>query len=109
MQKFRMDYRIAMTETNRWLMPLKPAEDVLFQRLGDETVLLNLRTEQYYGLDPVGSRIWQLLEQDGRAEHVLAAMLSEYDVDENTLRADVERIVNELIDASLLEPSGQTP
>jgi hypothetical protein len=95
-----------MHDSENWKLRLKPAPDVLFQRLGDETVLLNLRTEQYYGLDAVGSRIWQLLEKDGSAEQAIARMLVEYEVDESVLREDVRRIINELLNASLLEANG---
>jgi predicted RND superfamily exporter protein len=86
-----------------WLRPLKPAADVLHQQLGDETVLLNLRTEQYFGLDEVGSRIWQLIAKGEDVQNSITILLREYDVEESELRADVERLIRELLNASLLE------
>lgn len=63
---------------------------VLHQQLGEETVILHLGTERYYGLDEVGSRAWQLLRQHRTVDPVVAALLDEYDVDEATLRRDLE-------------------
>ena len=39
--------------------------EALFQELDGETVLLNLQSERYYGLDDVGTRMWQLLAENG--------------------------------------------
>ena len=57
-------------------------EDVLFQELQGEAVLLNLKTGVYFGLDPVGTRIWQLLDTHTVLSDILAVVLAEYDVAE---------------------------
>ena len=44
------------------------APDVLFRTIGDEAVLLNLRTEMYLGLDPVGTRVWSVLHESPSIE-----------------------------------------
>ena len=63
---------------------------VLFQELQKESVLLDMQAEQYYSLDDVGTRMWQLLvEHNGMLSDVLAALLAEYKVDESTLRQDL--------------------
>ena len=76
--------------------------DVLHQQLGEETVLLHLGTEQYYGLDEVGSRVWQLLREHRTLDPIVAALLREYEVDETTLRDDLERLLDELADLGLI-------
>ena len=43
-------------------------EDVLFQTVYDEAVLLNLNNDRYYGLDNVGARMWQLLAEHGEPD-----------------------------------------
>ena len=88
--------------TTNDLAGLRPASNVLFQELEGEMVLLNLETERYYGLDDVGTRFWQLLTEHGDIEHVLTQMIAEFDVDEATIRADVEKLVSELSTAGLL-------
>lgn len=85
-----------------WNCPITLSPDILHQELGGETVLLNLVNEHYFGLDPVGSRIWQVLGETGRAPAVVETLLAEYDVDEATLRADVERLIGELAGAGLV-------
>ena len=77
-------------------------EAVLHQQLGEETVLLHLGTERYYGLDEVGSRVWQLLREHRTLDPIVAALLSEYEVEETTLRRDLERILDELADLGLI-------
>jgi hypothetical protein len=85
-----------------WSRPLSPSVDALHQELGGETVLLNLRSEQYFGLDEVGTRIWQLVTEGATAEAIVAQLLAEYDADEATIRGDVERLLQELAGAGLL-------
>lgn len=78
------------------------AGDVLQQRLGEETVLLHLGTERYYGLDEVGSRFWQLLQEYQTLDPIVAALRREYEVDETALRGDLERLVDELAELGLI-------
>ena len=75
---------------------------VLHQQLGEETVLLHLGTENYYGLDEVGSRVWQLLREHRTVDPIVAVLLSEYEVDETTLRSDLEHLLDELADLGLI-------
>jgi hypothetical protein len=75
---------------------VKPSREVLFQRLNDGSVLLDLVSEQYIGLDPVATNIWLLLVEDGNTEKVIVQMLEKYDVDEETLRNDVANFIEEL-------------
>ena len=70
--------------------------DVLFRELDGEGVLLDLETEQYYTLDEIGARMWQLLHECKRVELVIAPLLDEYDVDETTLRQDLAELIARL-------------
>lgn len=79
-----------------------PSPDVLVQELEGEAVLLNLASERYFGLDDVGTRIWQHLADCGRLDRVCERMQEEFDVDVETLRADVLRLVEELIAAGIV-------
>ena len=63
--------------------------EVVFRELGDEAVLLNLRTGTYFGLDPVGANIWRLIVQHGSLARVLEAMLEEYEAEPQTLERDL--------------------
>ena len=70
--------------------------EVLFQRLNDGSVLLDLVSEQYIGFDAVATSIWQLLMENGDTEYVITQMLEKYDVDEATLRSDVALFIEQL-------------
>lgn len=82
---------------------LQIAEDVLFQTVADEAVLLNIADNHYYGLDDVATRMWQLLAEHGTEEAVIEAMLAEYDVDEATLHQDFAALVTELEQRGLIK------
>ena len=71
--------------------------------LGGEAVLLNLETGQYYGLDPVGARIWELLRSPHSVQSLQAAILEEYEVDSETCLRDLSSIIAALHRAGLVE------
>jgi hypothetical protein len=83
-----------------------PAPDVLVQELDGEAVFLNLDSERYFGLDDVGTRIWQLLVEHRRVGRICEEMHKEYEVDEAQLRADVFKLLDELIDAGIVSVDG---
>lgn len=82
---------------------LRVPESVATRRMGDETILLNLKTGTYFGLDVVGSRFLELLEQDGKIAVVLHTMLAEFDVKPETLEGDILRLGEEMRSKGLLE------
>ena len=79
------------------------SKDVLFQEVGGETVLLDLDSEQYFGLDEVGTRIWALLGEGRCLDDIVATLLDEYDVEREQLSADVQELLTALLDAGLIE------
>ena len=80
--------------------------EALFQELEGETVLLNLQNERYYGLDDVGTRMWQLLAENGDVAAAFAQLLKEYDVDAARLEADLATLIGRLAEAGLLTVTG---
>jgi len=85
-----------------WNSYVRIAPDVLHQELGGETVLLNLANESYFGLDEVGTRVWQVLGETRSASDVVARLVEEYEVSTDQLRLDVERLISELVEAGLV-------
>ena len=71
-------------------------EDVLFQELQGEAVLLNLKSGIYFGLDPIGTRIWQLFAQHGALSEIAQVITDEYDVERERCEADLVVLVTEL-------------
>ncbi|MDS4029248.1 MAG: PqqD family protein [Candidatus Contendobacter sp.] len=84
---------------------LKVPEQVVTRQVGDETVLLNLESGTYFGLDPVGSRFLELLQAEGALAAVIARMLEEFEVTEAQLEVDLLRLADEMLSSGLLEPA----
>ena len=82
--------------------PYARPDDVVFQMLSDESVLLNLKDSHYWGLDVVGTRMYQVLMQKGEVELALTQLLTEFDVDAAALRADFLELVAKLEKAGLI-------
>jgi len=78
------------------------AERVVCRQIGDEAVLLDLASATYFGLDPVGAKFWTLLSKDADFAIAHAAMLQEYDVDGDVLRADLAKLCEQLAIAGLV-------
>ncbi len=78
-------------------------DDVIFNELQGEMVLLNLKTGIYFGLDPVGTRAWQLLRGDGRLGVVRDAMLKEYEVSADRIWKDLHDLITRLTEKGLVE------
>jgi hypothetical protein len=76
--------------------------NVLVRELGGETVVLDLKTERYLGLDEVGTRMWNLLLASGSIESASKALLQEYDVEPSRLEGDLRQFVDKLIDHGLV-------
>ena len=93
-----VESRLMLTRAARLQIP----EQVVTRQVGDETVLLNLESGTYFGLDPVGSRFLELLEVEGTLATVLAKMLEEFDVTEAQLEADLLRLADEMLASGLL-------
>jgi hypothetical protein len=79
------------------------ASEQVSTRLDDETVLLELKKGTYYGLNSVGSVIWELIQQPRSIEAVCSAVLEQYSVDSETCKRDVLRVIEELEGAGLVE------
>lgn len=80
-------------------------EDVAFRDLDGEMVLLNLRTGVYFGLDPIGTRIWQLLRAGQSLQTIVASLVAEYDVTAARSEADLLDFVARLRGHQLVDVS----
>ncbi|WP_033374022.1 PqqD family protein [Spirulina subsalsa] len=81
------------------------APDVLMQDLAGEAVLLNLNNEQYFGLDEIGTRMLEVLQESGSIAEASEVLVEEYDVEIERLKADLLKFVNELLAYELVEVS----
>ena len=75
---------------------------VMAREVGDETVILDLAKGIYYGLDPVGARIWQLMAEGQTLTQVCEVMLAEYEVTREAIERDVLALVQTLMERQLV-------
>lgn len=78
------------------------APDQVSSELVDESVILNLKTGMYYGLNEVGASVWQLLQQPKTVADICDAIEQEYDVDTTQCEADVLTLLKDMIEAQLV-------
>ena len=76
--------------------------DVISQEVSGETVLLDLESENYFGLDAVGTRIWQLIKENDDLQAIYNTLLEEYEVEEQRLQTDLETILGEITQLGLV-------
>ncbi|MEN8147743.1 MAG: PqqD family protein [Campylobacterota bacterium] len=78
--------------------------DTIFaQEVDGEMVLLDMASENYFGLDAVGSDIWQLLQEGKTLQEANDALIEMYDVSPEQLKIDIVEFVQKLIDAGLVQ------
>ena len=82
---------------------IEVAKDVVSCDLVDEAAILNLKTGIYYGLDPVGSRIWKLIQTPRQIQEILETLLNEYKVEKNRCQQDLIELIEQLSEKELVK------
>jgi Coenzyme PQQ synthesis protein D (PqqD) len=92
---------------------LSPASIVIASKeqvscsLGDESAILNMKNSVYYGLNPVGARIWSLLREPRSVQELCEAIVHEYDVEGEQCERDVLDLLEKMKSEGLVELSGK--
>jgi len=81
------------------------APEVLVQELSGESVLLNLNSEEYFGLDEVGSRMLSLLTGSASIQEASDRLLEEYEVEPEKLHQDLIELIENMVDHDLVTVS----
>jgi hypothetical protein len=77
------------------------ADHVVTRPVLGEMVLLDLSTEQYFALNPVGTRMWELLSAGQSVDAASSILLDEYDVAADVLEADIGWFLSRILDLGL--------
>jgi hypothetical protein len=77
--------------------------DQVCSDLDGEAVILDLKSGGYYGLNSVGARIWQLIQQPQRVAEIRSVLLEEYDVDTDTCDRELKALLESLQNAGLIQ------
>jgi Coenzyme PQQ synthesis protein D (PqqD) len=81
---------------------LRHRDRVLTQRAAGTLVLLDLDGGQYYALDEVSSRVWDLCDGELGVETIISTIGEEFEAPLETIRGDVEEFLQEMVDENLL-------
>jgi hypothetical protein len=82
---------------------VRRATDQIACDMGGETVILDLKSGTYYGVDVLGARIWTLIEQPASVASIRDAIVADYDVDDATCERDILAFLEQMREAGLVE------
>ena len=82
---------------------LEPSRDAVESRVGEETVLLHLKSGTYFGLDVMGTRIWDALKQGMIPSAICAQLEDEFDMERAVIEADARQFLNDLKSNGIVE------
>ena len=85
---------------------VKRNNEVFASEIDNEVVMMNIDTGKYYGMDAIGSRIWELIADEILVTELIGKLMEEYDVEEEQCRKDVLEFLNQLNANKLLQVSG---
>ncbi len=81
---------------------VKRNPDLLFSKMDNEVVMLSTENSEYYGLNSVGSRIWEMMEQPVNVDKIIGKLLKEYDVERQQAETDILLLMAELKSKKIL-------
>lgn len=77
--------------------------ELLHAAAGDEVMMMNIEGGNYFGLDPIGRRIWELIAEPATIADICARLTSEYDVAPDTCQAEVLTFLTKLADHGIID------
>jgi hypothetical protein len=97
-----------MSETNANLCSqtvLVASREQVSCDLGEEAAILGMKNSTYYGLNPVGARVWNLLQQPRSVGEICEAIVAEYDVTAERCEDDLIELLQKMLQEGLVELS----
>jgi len=89
---------------------VKPnSEEVAAKVMDGEAILINLSNGIYYSMDKVGAVVWEFVEKNFSPEQMVASITSRYEVEAKAAQADVENLLNQLVEEKLILESNDLP
>lgn len=70
--------------------------EVFANEIDGEVVMMNIQTGKYYGLDDVGTRIWEMMKEEIQVQQIIRQLLKEYHVSEQECAQDVMQLLSDL-------------
>ncbi len=79
------------------------AEDQVSADMHGEAVVLNMKSGVYYGLNPLGARVWEIIQKPVTIAHIRDTILAEYDVEAARCEQDILTLLTKLADSGLVQ------
>ena len=90
-------------------MDISIPEHVLFRQLDGEAVLLDLKSQEYFGLNEIGTRVWTALQQGEELSALVEEIVRSYDAQAEQIRVDIDQLIKELQSANLIVLNDDAP
>lgn len=81
---------------------IKRNPELVASDMDGETVMMSIENGEYFGLDPVGSRIWELIENPIRIDQLIDLLLDEFEVSREQCELDTLDFINQLLEKKLI-------
>jgi hypothetical protein len=85
---------------------IQAIQEQISSSLDEESVVINLKSGVYYGFNPVGTRIWDLIQSPKTLDELKAILISEYEVEPDQCDRDLVTMFRDLEAAGLIEIKG---
>lgn len=85
---------------------IRQIDDIVTSDIDNEKVMMSIEKGQYFGLEPVGSRIWEMIEQPVTVTSLVDQLLTGFDIDRETCERDVLAFLAELDEAGIIQVNG---
>jgi hypothetical protein len=89
-----------MNRAKRRTLLISP--DAVSRRLADEVVVVNLKSNRIFSLNPTGARYWELLESGAKREQIESKLAEEFDVESDQLRREIDELETKLLEEGLV-------
>lgn len=84
-------------------------EDFMFTEVDGESVIMNVETGHYFGLNSVSTDIWNILENEMNYNTLIQKVREQYDIDEETCRTDTRPVIGRMILLKIIHKQAETP
>jgi len=81
---------------------IKRSPEIVHSDMDDETVMMSIEQGEYYGIDAIGSDIWNMLEEEKSIKDICSSLCQRYDVDESVCQQDVMRFLENMYERKII-------
>lgn len=77
-------------------------KEIIQSKIADEVVMLDVESGFYFGLNSVGSIIWNHLEKPITFDELIASLIGQFDIDKETCQKDTMEFIVQLLEKNII-------